>query len=220
MSLVKEFISESEFLTYFDRIDINIVFVSLSEKTPFPYEVIHHLTISEQPFIILSEEKAFAYEAFRHGAAGFLLLPICPTELSIILKRMNELLIHKGGNILNPELIKDIHSQLAKEELLGIPTMDGFDYVRMCDIIRCEGLQRCTKIVLINKKPIISSYNLGEFSKLLNAYGFFSPHRSHLINLRYVRKYRKEGSITMVSGCNVPVSRRRKAEFIELLLHI
>jgi len=88
------------------------------------------------------------------------------------------------------------------------------------EIIRCEGLQKCTRIVALKRSNIVSSYNLGEFKKLLQIPYFFSPHKSYLINLKFVQKYLKEGSILMTDNKWVPVSRRNKKKFLDCILHV
>jgi two-component system LytT family response regulator len=104
-------------------------------------------------------------------------------------------------------------------QILGIPTLEGFEFIHISEIIRCEGLQKCTRIITTEKSDMISSYNLGEFRRILEPHGFFSPHKSHLINLKYIRKYNREGSITMNNGTYVPVSKRRKKDFLDQFTH-
>lgn len=114
------------------------------------------------------------------------------------------------------KLLKDKRT----DELIGIPTLDGFDFISVGEIIRCEGLQKCTRIVTTSKTDIISSYNIGEFRKLLEPYYFFSPHKSHLINLAFLKKYKREGTIILRDNSCIPVSKRKKGEFLELVTHL
>jgi len=105
-------------------------------------------------------------------------------------------------------------------QIIGIPTFEGYEFSSAEDIIRCEGFQKCTKVFLKKKSTIISSYNIGEFEKLLKKFGFFSTHKSHLINLSCISKYNKDGTLTLCDNSTVPVSRRRKRIFLEQFAHI
>ncbi|MBK8493318.1 MAG: LytTR family transcriptional regulator DNA-binding domain-containing protein [Saprospirales bacterium] len=58
-------------------------------------------------------------------------------------------------------------------------------------------------------KGIISSCHIGVFRDRLENQGFFSPHKSHLVNLQYIRKFLREGTLVMRDGSTVPVARRR-----------
>ena len=104
--------------------------------------------------------------------------------------------------------------------LIGIPTLKGMDFFPVEDIIRCEGLSRCTRIFAKDRSNMVSGYNLGEFTRLLTPYFFFSPHRSHLVNLRHVKSYNREGTIVMRDDSCVPVSKQKKAAFLEMMVHV
>ena len=86
------------------------------------------------------------------------------------------------------EHFEKILNERVENALVGIPNIEGFDFVFVKEIIRCEGLQKCTRIITTSKTDIISSYNIGEFRKLLEPYHFFSPHKSHLINLAFINQ--------------------------------
>jgi len=117
-------------------------------------------------------------------------------------------------------LIKKLYKVHCTDEMVGIPTMDGYEFIAVGSIVRCEGLQKCTRVVTLERRDIISSYNLGEFVRLLGPFGFFSPHKSHLININMVRKYHREGTIYMQDGSHLPVARRRKDEFLLTINHL
>lgn len=104
-----------------------------------------------------------------------------------------------------------------QDELIGIPTMEGYEFITVKSIIRCEGLKKCTRVIICERSNIISSYNLGEFKKMLEPLGFFLPHRSYLINLSLIKKYHKEGTITMYDGFPIPLARRRKEDFLRMI---
>lgn len=109
--------------------------------------------------------------------------------------------------------------QKQAPSLIGIPTVNGMEFLKPKEIIRCEGMQRLTKVFTAGG-TIISSYNIGEFCKLLCPSGFFSPHKSHLINLHYLRSYCHDGIITLRTGARIPLARRRRDAFLMLVRHL
>lgn len=110
---------------------------------------------------------------------------------------------------------------LPHTKLIGIPTIEGLEFIDTEKIIRCEGLQKCTLIVTTEKSDIISSYNIGKFADLLEENGFFSCHRSHLINLQYVKKYTREGYIFFSANSKpVPLARRKRCAFLKEMRHL
>ena len=130
------------------------------------------------------------------------------------------LLISGALTLKYKSLILLVRNYMNGKNKIGIATLEGIEFIRVEEVIRCEGLQRCTNVVVQNRKNMVSSYNLGEFIKLLENYGFYSPHRSHLINLSHVHRYDREGIILMTDQSAIPVSRRKKQEFLDQLKHL
>lgn len=154
--------------------------------------------------ICIGNEEKDACKAFHINALDFILIPF------------DQVRIYK--------LIQRIHSRLKTDQfdqnekkirLLGLPTIDGFDFIPYAEVIKCEGLHSYTRIVLKNKKEVISSNNIGEIEKLLKGNGFFCPHKSYIINLTEIHKYSNEGVIYLKDGTYVPLARRRKSEFFK-----
>lgn len=134
-------------------------------------------------------------------------------------------LMRSENNILGQKNTLQQHPILPGMEvsacnIVGIPTLEGIEFLKSEEIIRCEGLQRLTKVFTTETTTIISSYNIGEFGKLLCSSGFFAPHKSHLINLQYLRRYSVDGTITLRDGACVPLARRRKEAFLKWVRHL
>lgn len=126
-------------------------------------------------------------------------------------------------NDLEPRVVQKSQKAYAlpHTKLIGIPTIEGLEFIDTDKIIRCEGLQKCTLIVTTEKSDIISSYNIGKFADLLENDGFFLCHRSHLINLQYVKKYTREGYIYFSANSKpVPLARRKRCAFLEEMRHL
>jgi two-component system LytT family response regulator len=98
---------------------------------------------------------------------------------------------------------------------IAIPGSQAYEFVKIENIIRCEGWQKYTKIHLNSGEVIVSSYNIGVFRDMLENYDFFSTHKSHLINKNHITRYLKDGTVNMSDGSNAPVARRKKEEFMD-----
>ena len=68
-------------------------------------------------------------------------------------------------------------------------------------------------------KKILVSRNLKEYEDMLDGYGFYRIHQSHLINLKYIDHFSKieGGSVIMKDNSELPVARRKKESFLNLL---
>ncbi|MGB0525644.1 MAG: LytR/AlgR family response regulator transcription factor [Flammeovirgaceae bacterium] len=65
-------------------------------------------------------------------------------------------------------------------------------------------------------KPILATGKIKTFETLLAKHKFMRVHNSHLININCLKQYiRAEGGFAiMIDGAHVPISRRRKDEFL------
>ena len=103
-------------------------------------------------------------------------------------------------------------------EKIAIPSNNEYFLVFLRDIIRCEGWQKYTKVYMADGETIVSSYNIGIYKDLLEKYGFIMCHKSHVINKMHIKKYQKDGTLIMADDSNVPVSRRKKDEFFQMII--
>ncbi|MEO0724965.1 MAG: LytTR family transcriptional regulator DNA-binding domain-containing protein [Bacteroidota bacterium] len=198
----------------------DLVFIHVKQPCLQYYTLLEQLSNNDIEYILVSDNRDLAYEALKHAAAGFVLQPITQKELLTAVNAAEKNIRNK--HLVNNQkgLLSKVNKQLHRQDKIGIPTMEGLDFIQVDEIVRCEGMQKCTILYTCNQQKLVSSYNLGEFRKLLEPYGFFSPHKSHLINLHQMKKYRREGSILMTDESRVPVSRRRRAEFLASITHL
>ena len=106
----------------------------------------------------------------------------------------------------------------SQELKIVIPCSESFDYVNIKDIIRCEGLQNFTKLILEDGKTIISSSKIDDYNLALRDFGFFACHRQHVINTQKIKRYHKEGFVEMMDASVAPVAKRKEREFYDVCL--
>jgi len=179
----------------------NLLFMNVNLN--FAAEYLESTHSSNFELIGYGQNKQDAFKALKLQASDFLLLPLDKEPLIRSVDKVYKKIIqNKSGN---------------QHVMVGIPTMEGVEYLKIEQIIKCEGLQKCTRIFTTEDKKIVSSYNIGEFSKLLQPYNFFAPHRSFLINLNHIKRYNKEGIIHLTDKETAPLARRRKQDFLSLI---
>lgn len=170
--------------------------------------------------IFISSSPNHALEAIKYRASGYILKPISDKDMFLAIRNAKMRINDKKGNENKNAVFNYFQTQIPPNHMIGIPTMEGFEFIPIHDIIRCEGLQKCTKIVTKKGINLISSYSIGEFKKILEKHYFFSPHKSHLINLFYITKYSRIGLVQLADNSQVPVSRRKRSQFLEKLPHL
>jgi two-component system, LytTR family, response regulator len=170
--------------------------------------------------IILHSSVNLNKESVVAEAIHYLFQPVQVKELLAVVAHAHHRIDLKREWKKCRQLLAQLHYQSPPNNLIGIPTMEGMEFLRVHEIVRCEGLHQFTRVVITEGPGIISSYNIGKFADLLLPYGFFAPHKSHLVNLQHLRKYTVEGTILMRDGSVAPVSRRRRGAFLERVRHL
>jgi len=213
---VKKVTSFSSFVPDSLSDEVHLVLYDLPEISKVETSLIEKMQRKNYYTILITRQQERKYMRSFHSICGVINQPIREADFVITVKNAIRKL--------------ELEQQLAKMEkaqgspfikdVIGIPTMEGFEYLKIDDIIRCEGLQRCTRIVAEGRKDIISAYPIGQFKTLLDGHSFYLSHRSHLINLKKVVRYSREGYICLSDTSKVPLARRNKKAFVSQWNHI
>ena len=116
-------------------------------------------------------------------------------------------------------MLKWVASQEIPRNKIALPSLDGYEFLSLEEIIRLTADGSYTRIFPVAKPAILVTRKLGDFEKLLDTQHFFRIHRSHLINLNHLVRYHKGsgGYVVMSDGAHLDVSKRKREAFIELL---
>ncbi|PKP14625.1 MAG: DNA-binding response regulator [Bacteroidetes bacterium HGW-Bacteroidetes-23] len=225
LSLLESFIDNTTTVVCFDTaeeaikgietIQPDIVFldVQLQDKTGF--DVL--LSVSNRKFCLIftTAYNQFAIEAFKFSAMDYLLKPITKEDFENAIQKAFEGVkknhLHEQINILLSHL-----SNQHTIKKISIPSKEGYCFLNITEILRCEADVNYTHIYTLDKKKYTVSKPLKHFEELLLQYGFFRIHNSHLISLNNVKSYSKSGYVTLSDNTKLEVSVRRKEEFIKI----
>ncbi|MCX6233030.1 MAG: LytTR family DNA-binding domain-containing protein [Bacteroidetes bacterium] len=172
--------------------------------------------------IFATAHDQFAIKAIKYSALDYLLKPINPDDLKEAIQKYIEKQ-HKGEISNNIKVLLDnmkLPNSEAKKIILS--TSEGIHVIGTDEIIRCESDDYYTKFFLTDGKTILISKTLKQNEAMLSDFNFIRPHKSHLVNIKYIKSYLKVdgGYILMTDGCKIPVSRRKRDSIISMLNHL
>ena len=167
--------------------------------------------------IFVTAYNEYAIEAFKHSAIGYILKPIDNDELKNAIHNALKNIEQKTALEKNKQLLESLLTN--GNSTIVIPTQKGLSFIKTTDIIRLEGIDGYTKIVL-QKSFILSSYSIGKFSNSPKLQNFFSIHKSHYINLNYVSDFLNEGYVILNNNDKIPVAKSKRKEFLEKIKNI
>ena len=153
----------------------------------------------------------YAKDALNHHAAYYLTKPINIDEMIMAVEYVVE--VKKKENDLEDTLLRPKFKSVNGK--ITIPQQDGFQVLNVADILYCKADDNYTEIFLENKKILVSK-TLKYFEEALSTYAFARIHKSYLVNVNEVVKYRKGkgGSVVVSNGKELLVSASRKKELL------
>ncbi|MAX80471.1 MAG: DNA-binding response regulator [Crocinitomicaceae bacterium] len=167
--------------------------------------------------IFITAHDEYAIKAFKFNAMDYLLKPIDIDELQAAVNKIvqkkssNELSTSKVDHLLNA-----INNQQNSFEKIVLPTLDSLLFINIKDIVRCEATDNYTNFHLIDGKVILVSKSIKHYEEILENKGFYRVHRSHLINIAYIKEFIKGdgGYLMLTDSSNIPVARRKRNGFL------
>jgi len=201
-----------------NQLNPDVIFLDIAMPGETGFELLERFEKFNFEIIFVTGFNEYALDALKVSAVDYILKPVGTDDLIEAVKKAKRR-IKDRQTIERYEVLKHNLSHVGDQKTkIAVPGTTAYDFILISSIIRCEGWQKYTKIFLENGECIVSSYNLGVFKDLLNNYGFYNSHKSHLVNKEHISRYLKEGIIVMSDQSRVPVARRRKEEFLELFI--
>jgi len=198
----------------------DLVFLDIQLNNGTGFNILEAIGEHNFHVVFVTAYENFAIEAFRFAAMDYLLKPLKITDLRNTLQRFEQRTLLKPDTLKTTTLQENIKLNDLRQGKIVLPSVEGFEVVNMQDIIRLESDRNYTRIYLIGKAEFIVSRTLKEFEDMLAQYDFFRIHHSHIIHLKYIKKYIRGqgGEVVMTDESIVPVSRAKKEEFMALFL--
>lgn len=171
--------------------------------------------------IFVTAYNEYAIQAFKLAATDYLLKPIDKKEF---IEAVNK----AKNNIENKEVthkiedLKKVFQQMALNKIaLEIPK--GIIFTSHDDILYFEADGMYTNVYLKGKEPQLICKPLKHFAQQLETKSiFYKPHRSYLINLKYLKELSKKDGFYLIMENNksIPLAKEKKDEFLLLINEI
>ena len=166
--------------------------------------------------VFITAHDEYAVQAFKFSAFGYLLKPIKPSELKLLIERLTTYL--DEGKHSKSKRLKVLVENYSGEQVrkLVIKNMRGFEVLELRDLVRLESDVNYTNFFMKSGKTYTSSRTLKQYEELLVPHGFCRIHQQHLINLTLVVSYEtgEGGTAIMADGSALPVAKKRKSAFV------
>ena len=102
------------------------------------------------------------------------------------------------------------------DEVIALPTSAGFSMMQVKEIMFITSDGNYSKVFYQDSKMAHVNRKLTELENFLPEEYFIRPHQQYLINKLYIAGYnKKDGELYLKSGKKIPVSVRKRKQFID-----
>jgi two-component system LytT family response regulator len=199
-----------------------LIFLDIQMPDGSGFRLLEELDEINFEIIFTTAFDQFAIKAIKYSALDYLLKPIDPEELANALKKVEQKISKKEVNQNIQVLLDNIKNKDADPHKIVLSTSEKIHVIDTDQILRCESDNYYTNFFLTNGKQILVSKTLKENEQMLDGHNFIRPHKSHLVNVKYIKGYLRSdgGYIEMTDGSKIPVSRRKREKIVEIITHL
>ena len=198
---------------------LNPQLVFLDVEMPFgnAFDVLENCKNIYFETIFVTAYSEYSLRALNQSAAYYLLKPISIEELILAVNKVQNHIINREIFNRNQILLENFHEKQTEKQRVILPTLEGFEVVRLEEIVRLQGNGNFTDIYLTNKTKKMVCRFLKHFSEIL-PYPFVRVHKSHIINVNFIKSYHKNsgGYVILEDGNEIEISSTYKNEFLKL----
>ena len=200
--------------------DLVLLDIEMGDGTAF--DVLKQFPVPSFKVIFITAYKQYAIEAFRFSALDYLLKPIDPFLLIQAINKVTDNIEREKMSLKLDSFFHNMNPATKEKKKISLRTANTIHVVNIQDIMHCEAERSYTNFHLVDKTKLLVSRPLDEFDSLLTDFQFVRIHRSHIVNINYIKRYEKGdgGSIILSNGANLPVSARKKDQIVKLLANL
>jgi len=168
--------------------------------------------------IFITAYNEYAVQAFKLSAVDYILKPIDVSELKNAIAKAKKN-IDKNSITDKLDNLKKVFQQLSLNKMI-LEVPKGILFVSHDDIVLFEADGMYTKVYMKNSETQLICKPLKHFvDQLEDKPIFYKPHRSYLLNLKYMKELSKKDGfhIVMENNKTIPIAKEKKDEFLQMI---
>jgi len=212
VSILGEASNVEEALVLIRNNELDLVFLDVEMPYGNAFDLLEKVGDINFETVFVTAYNNYAIEALNAHASYYLMKPISIDELIKAVDYVTEIKF-KEDALQNQVLVPKTKTVNGK---ITIPQQDGFEVLETAHILYCKADDNYTEIYLNNNKKKLVSKTLKYFEEVLKDSGFARVHKSFLVNVNEVTKYKKGkgGHVVLSNGKAIMVSASKKSNLL------
>lgn len=209
--LLGEAASIKEGLELIEKHQPDLIFLDVEMPFGNAFDLLDQVPNRTFETVFVTAYNQYAMDALNSHAAYYLMKPINIDELIKAVEYVGE--IRSKENALEDQILQPKTNKIDGK--ITLPQQDGFQVLNVADILFCKADDNYTEIYLDNKKILVSK-TLKYFEEAMADFPFARIHKSYLVNVNAIAKYKKGkgGSVVLHNGKELLVSASKKKELL------
>lgn len=214
VTLVGEAANIKEAVPLLHKLTPDLVFLDVEMPFGNAFDVLDACKELSFETIFVTAFSEYSLKALNQSAAYYLLKPLSIEELLVAVNKVHEQLKNKDVLNRNQIVLDNYKTSNYEDKQIILPTMEGFEVIKMKDVVRVKGNGNFSDIHLIDGSKKMVCRFLKHFTEILSD-NFVRVHKSHIINIHCVKSYNKGGYITLQNEDEVELSSTYKDKFLQ-----
>jgi two-component system LytT family response regulator len=220
VEIVGEARGVEEAVQLIEEISPELVFLDVAIDNGNAFDLLNQLGTINFQVIFATAMNDRAIDAFKYSAVDYLLKPVDGELLRKAVDRAIKRATEKNVTEHLKVLLGNYGALQVSQQKMAIPTINGFTFVHLKNILRFEADGSYTRVILEDGLQILATRQIKDYETILPEAIFYRVHHSHIINLNKVKEYQKGrgGYIIMEDGTSIEVAIRRREDFLNRLM--
>lgn len=203
-----------------NKLQPDLVFLDIEMPFGNAFDLLEKFESLEFEVIFVTAFSKYALEALNLSASNYLLKPLDISQLIDAVEKVSNHLSEKAQIKTSSILLENLSIENKQLKKMVLPMLDGFEVVVIKDIVRCEANDNLSNIYLQDGTKRTVCRTLKFYEEVLKEYDFVRVHKSHMININFVKQYKKGkgGQVILADGKELPISPTKKANFLKKFL--
>jgi len=191
--------------------ELDLVFLDVEMPYGNAFDLLDKVENRSFETIFVTAYDHYAVEALNNQASYYLLKPISIDDLITAVGVVTEIKQKESKLV---ETVLTPKSELVSGKIT-VPQQDGFEVLNTSEILFCKADDNYTEIHMQTGK-ILASKTLKYFEEALQEFGFSRIHKSYVVNVNSIVKYKKGkgGSVVLENNKELQVAPSRKATLL------
>jgi two-component system, LytTR family, response regulator len=198
---------------------VDVVFLDISMPGESGIQMLELMPDRDFSIVFVTAHNEYAIQAIKASAIDYLLKPVNITELQNAVVKLQNASRSEGylaqSQLLVNQLIKSMHHNAVPTKI-ALPQLGSTTFLDIDEIVSIQADSNYSIIHKQDMQKLVVTKILKDFEEILDPNQFIRIHKSHIINLGFIKEYSTvDGGVIKMKDGNVwPVSRRQT----ELLL--